>query len=719
LPEGARGYAGIGCHWMVQFIPERNTEGSTQMGGEGANWIGEAPFSKRKHVFQNLGDGTYNHSGLLAIRAAIGSGVNITYKILFNDAVAMTGGQSHDGPLSVPMIANQVRAEGVERIAVVSDEPDKYPANAGFPPHVTFHHRDDLQAVQKEFMDVPGTSVLIYDQTCAAEKRRRRKRGAFPDPNKRVFINEAVCEGCGDCGVQSNCVAIVPVETSFGRKRQIDQSACNKDYSCLKGFCPSFVTIEGGELIKGIEAPKLAGDGSVFPVIPEPTLPALDVPWSIMVTGIGGTGVVTVGHVLGMAAHLEGKGTEMIDMVGLAQKNGAVVTHLKIAAKPDDIAAVRIAAGGADLILGCDLVTAASERVLATASTARTSAIVNTHEAMPAQFTRNADLKLPGEQMQLKIAARLRQDGLHAVAASRIATALLGDSIATNLFVVGYAYQLGQIPVGAAAIEEAIRLNAAAVKMNLEAFRWGRRAVYDMKAVETILAPRAEARPVETLDDIITGRAAILADYQNAAYAERYRRFVAIARAREDALAPGSTLFTTAVARYLFKLMAYKDEYEVARLYADEAYAKALSTRFKGGRLTFHLAPPLLARRDPVTGRPRKMQFGAWMMGAFRLLAKFKFLRGTIFDPFGRSEERKRERALIGEYRSTIERLLPKLAPENLVAAAEIASIPEHIRGYGHVKERHLAKAKAEEARLLSAFEKIPSPVVKPALAAE
>ncbi|MBL8907932.1 MAG: indolepyruvate ferredoxin oxidoreductase family protein [Rhizobiales bacterium] len=718
LPEGARGYAGIGCHWMVQFIPERNTEGSTQMGGEGANWIGEAPFSKRKHVFQNLGDGTYNHSGILAIRAAIASGVNITYKILYNDAVAMTGGQHHDGPLNVPMIANQMRAEGVERIAIVSDEPHRH-AGAQFPPRVTFHHRDDLQALQKEFMEVPGTSVIIYDQTCAAEKRRRRKRGAYPDPNKRVFINEAVCEGCGDCGVQSNCVAIVPVETTFGRKRQIDQSACNKDYSCLKGFCPSFVTIEGAEMIKGLEAPKLAADGAVFPVLPEPMLPKLDAPWSIMVTGIGGTGVITVGHVLGMAAHLEGKGADMIDMVGLAQKNGAVVTHLKIAARPEDIAAVRIAAGGADLILGCDLVTAASERVLATASSARTNAVINTHEAMPAQFTRNADLKIPGEQLQMKIAARCKADGVHAIEATRIATALLGDSIATNLFVVGYAYQLGLIPLSAEAVQQAIRLNGAAIEMNLNAFLWGRRAAHDLRAVEAILAPREPAKPVETLDDLINGRAAILTEYQNAAYADRYRQFVAGVRARENAVAPGSNMLTTAVARYLYKLMAYKDEYEVARLYADEAYAKVLRSRFKGGRLTFHLAPPILARRDPATGLPRKMTFGPWMLSAFKTLAKFRFLRGTAFDPFGRSPERKRERALIGEYRATVERLLPKLTPDNIAAAAEIASIPDLIRGYGHVKDHHLAAAKEREGELLALFEKQPAGPVQPALAAE
>jgi indolepyruvate ferredoxin oxidoreductase len=702
LPEGGRGYAGIGCHWMVQFMPERNTQGSTQMGGEGANWIGEAPFSKRKHVFQNLGDGTYNHSGLLALRAAIGSGVNITYKILYNDAVAMTGGQAHDGPMSVPMVANQVRAEGVERIAVISDEPDKY-SSAGFPAGVSFHHRDDLNEVQREFMEVPGTSVIIYDQTCAAEKRRRRKRGLYPDPNKRVFINELVCEGCGDCGVQSNCVAIMPVETTFGRKRQIDQSACNKDYSCLKGFCPSFVTIEGGEMIKGLEKPRLKGDGAVFPVLPEPAISPLDKPWSILIAGIGGTGVVTIGHILGQAAHIEGKGSAIIDMTGLSQKNGAVVSHMKIAGRDGDIAAVRVAAGGADLILGCDLVTAASQRILIGASPERTHAVINTHETMPAQFTRDADLRLPGEEMQLKIAARVRQDGCHVVDATELATALMGDSIAANLFTLGYAWQKGLIPLAQASIEEAIRLNGAAVKMNLDAFLWGRRAAADLAAVKAIVAPReAEAKP-ETLDEMIARRVTFLADYQDAAYAADYRAFVDKVRAREQAMAKSDRL-TTAVARYLFKLMAYKDEYEVARLHAGPNFAQALGTKFRGGRLTFHLAPPLLAKRDPVTGVPRKMTFGPWMMSAFRLLAKLKFLRGTAFDPFGRSAERRMERALITDYRQRIEALLDKLTPQNLELATEIAAIPEHIRGYGHVKARHLDAARRREAALLEAW---------------
>jgi indolepyruvate ferredoxin oxidoreductase len=703
LPDGARGYAGIGCHWMVQFIPERHTEGSTQMGGEGANWVGEAPFSKRKHVFQNIGDGTYNHSGLLAIRAAVASGVNITYKILFNDAVAMTGGQPNDGTLTVPMIAQQMRAEGIERIAIVSDEPHKYASNAGFPPRVTVHHRDELQAVQKDFMDVPGTSVIIYDQTCAAEKRRRRKRGSFPDPNRRVFINELVCEGCGDCGVKSNCVAIAPVETPFGRKRQIDQSACNKDYSCLKGFCPSFVTVEGAELVNAVEPKRLAGDGKVFPALPDPSLPPLDRPWSMLITGIGGTGVVTIGHVLGMAAHIEGKGCGMVDMVGLSQKNGAVVTHLKLARDLDGISAVRIEAGGADLILGCDLVTSASERVLTVASAERTHAVVNTHETMPAQFTRAPDLVLPGLRMQEKIAERVRRDGLSTIEATRIATDLLGDSIATNLFTLGFAYQKGFVPLSATAIEEAIRLNGAAVKMNIEAFRWGRRTAHEPRAVEAILGA-GETDIRETLDEVIARRVAFLTDYQDAAYAESYRSFVERVRSREETVKRGSTMLGEAVARSLFKLMAYKDEYEVARLYTDGSFAAALGRRFKGGKLTFHLSPPILARPDPVTGEPRKMAFGPWMMSAFRLLARMKRLRGTAFDIFGRSEERRTERALIGEYRATIEELLETLSPANLKLAAEIASVPMAIRGFGHVKLRNLKRAKAIEAELLDRF---------------
>ncbi|MDH3739985.1 MAG: indolepyruvate ferredoxin oxidoreductase family protein, partial [Hyphomicrobiales bacterium] len=705
VPDGGRGYAGIGCHWMVQYIPERNTEGATHMGGEGANWIGEARFSTRKHVFQNLGDGTYNHSGLLAIRAAIASGVNMTYKILYNDAVAMTGGQSHEGGLSVPMIAAQVRAEGVERLDIVSDEPEKF-AGIAFPPHTGFHHRKNLQTLQEELMEVPGISVLIYDQTCAAEKRRRRKRGTFPNPNRRVLINELVCEGCGDCGVQSNCVAIAPVDTTFGRKRKIDQSVCNKDYSCLDGFCPSFVTVEGGELVRGVETAKLPGDSKVFPVLPEPKLPNLDQPWSVMVTGIGGTGVVTVGQLLGMAAHLEGKGAGIIDMAGLSQKNGAVVTHLKLAAKPADIASIRIEAGGANLILGCDLVTSASERILSRASRGHTYAVINAHEQMPAQFTRDADFELPSDKMALQIEARTRPDGAEFINATRIATALLGDSIAANLFTLGYAYQNGLIPLSAAAIDKAIALNGVAVKMNQQAFLWGRRAAHDLAAVEAVIGRGSSDQPrKQTLDEITEERVTFLTDYQNADYANQYREFVEEVRVTEADVAPDSTRLSEAVARYLFKLMAYKDEYEVARLYTGKPFADQLAKTFKGDyTLKFHLAPPLIARRDRATGKPAKQAFGPAMISAFKILVRLKGLRGTAFDVFGYTAERKRERALISEYRHTISEILHNLGTKNLSLAVDIASIPEHIRGYGHIKDRHLAEAKTRESELLEAY---------------
>jgi indolepyruvate ferredoxin oxidoreductase len=706
VPEGGRGYAGIGCHWMVQYIPERHTEGATHMGGEGANWVGEAPFSKRSHIFQNLGDGTYNHSGILAIRAAKASGVNITYKILYNDAVAMTGGQPHEGRLTVPMIARQLRAEGIERIAIVSDEPGKYPPGSDFPPHVTFHHRDDIQALQKELMTVKGVSALVYDQTCAAEKRRRRKRGAFPDPARRVFINELVCEGCGDCGVKSNCVAIVPVETPFGRKRQIDQSVCNKDFSCLKGFCPSFVTVEGGELRRGLGGLKGVPEQVPFPVLPEPRLPGLERPWAMLVTGIGGTGVVTVGQILGMAAHLEGKGAGIIDMAGLSQKNGAVVTHLKLARTPADIAAIRIAAGGADLILGCDLVTSASERVLSSAARGRTRAVVNDHEVMPAQFTRDADYRLPSEEMRVQIAARTVPGGSDFLDATRLATALLGDSIAANLFTLGYAYQKGLVPLTAEAIEHAIEINGVAVKMNRQAFLWGRRAAHDLKAVEAVIGRAAEApRLRESLDELIARRARFLEDYQDARWAEAYRAFIETVRAAETERTPGTDGLARAVARSLFKLMSYKDEYEVARLYTDGSFERAVKEKFAGDfRLNFHLAPPLLSPRDPETGELRKRAYGAWMMTAFRLIARFKGLRGTRFDPFGRTAERRSERALIGEYRATIEGLLPNLAASNHGLAVEIAEVPLAIRGFGHVKERNLEKARAREKTLIEAY---------------
>ena len=711
VPEGMRAYAGIGCHFMAQWM-DRQTEGYTQMGGEGANWIGEAPFSKRGHVFQNLGDGTYNHSGSLALRWAAHTKTNVTYKILFNDAVAMTGGQPHEGALTVDMIARQVSAEGIDVIRLVTDEPDKYASGVRWPAGLTIHHRDDLDAVQRELSDVPGTSVLIYDQTCASEKRRRRKRGAFPDPDKRVIINDLVCEGCGDCSVQSNCVAVQPLETEFGRKRQIDQSNCNKDFSCVKGFCPSFVTVHGGKP-KTAQPAALATDGRGE--VPEPLVPALDETFNVLVTGIGGTGVVTVGAILGMAAHLEGKGLGLIDMAGLAQKGGAVTSHLRLAPSPDDITSIRVTAGQADLVLGCDLVVTGSKKVLGAIKPGRTALVVNTAEVMPGDFARNADFSLPAERLKRVIAQTGggRTDngpGVSFVDATATAVALLGNAIGANMFMLGYAWQTGRVPLARASIRRAIELNGEAVKMNLDAFEWGRRAAADPDEVARLVAgtkASAESQDLsESVDEVIARRIAFLTAYQDAAYAGRYRTLVERAREAETRAVPNGTALTEAVARYLFKLMAYKDEYEVARLYTDGHFADQVAATFEPGRLRYevHLAPPLLARRDPTTGVPRKMTFGPWILIAFKYLAKMKRLRGTAFDPFGYTQDRKAERHLIRDYEAILDEILPALTAANHATAIGLASIPEKIRGYGHVKARHLAAAKREETDLLARF---------------
>jgi len=706
VPEGMRAYAGIGCHYMAQWM-DRSTLGYTQMGGEGANWVGEAPFSNRKHVFQNLGDGTYNHSGYMAIRAAIASNTNITYKILFNDAVAMTGGQANDGGLTVPQIARQVAAEGAKRVVVVTDEPDKYPRDTAWPPGLVIHHRDDLIAVQKELAATDGVTVLIYDQTCAAEKRRRRKRGTFPDPDKRVIINELVCEGCGDCGVKSNCVSVQPLETEWGRKRTIDQSSCNKDFSCVKGFCPSFVTVHGAKLKKGTG---VARDHDL-PRLPDPTLPAIDRTYNIIVTGVGGTGIVTVGGILGMAAHLEGRGVGVLDMAGLAQKGGAVFSHIRFAEKPDDIHAIRVAAGRADLVIGGDIVVAGTRKVLAAVKHGATEVVVNTDEFLPGEFTRNADFSLPSERLKRTIAADAGADKTHFIDATRIANALFGQSIGANMFLVGYAYQLGAIPLSAGAIERAIELNGEAVAMNRAAFHWGRRAVLDRAAMETLARPAAARtsdaeRLSESFEETVARRVEFLTAYQNAGYARRYRALVEEVKAAEAARAPGKNGLADAVARYLFKLMAYKDEYEVARLYTDGAFARQVANAFDGEglRLEFHLAPPLFARIDKDTGLPRKMSFGPWLLPAFRALAKFKFLRGTGLDPFGGTVERRTERKLIADYEAMLAEVLPRLNSDNHHLAVGLAAIPEKIRGFGHVKQRHLAAAKADEAALLEQF---------------
>jgi indolepyruvate ferredoxin oxidoreductase len=686
---------------------DRSTSGFTHMGAEGANWIGEAPFSKRPHVFQNLGDGTYNHSGYMAIRASIASGVNITYKILFNDAVAMTGGQPNDGGLTVPQIARQVAAEGVQRVVVVTDEPYKYPSGEAWPAGLTIHHRDELNAVQVDLAGVPGCTVLIYDQTCAAEKRRRRKRGTYPDPDKRVIINELVCEGCGDCGVVSNCVSVQPLETEFGRKRTIDQTSCNKDFSCVKGFCPSFVTVHGATLNAGTD--RAARADAVIPVLPDPRQPKIDGTYDIIITGIGGTGVVTIGGVLGMAAHLEGKGVGVIDMAGLAQKGGAVYSHMRIAERPDDIHAIRVAAASAELVIGGDIVVAGTRKVLAAAKPGLTDMVVNISEFMPGDFTRNVDFSLPTERLRRAIVAASSPDKCHFLDATRLATALLGNSVSANIFLVGFAYQIGALPLSAEAIERAIELNGEAVAMNLKAFKLGRYAAADRAAVEALAAPKVvdEARRIsQSLDEMVARRVAFLTDYQDSAYAERYRALVEKAKAAEAARAPGKHGLAEAVARYLFKLMAYKDEYEVARLYAGKEFTRQVRATFGGDKLRFefHLAPPLLAPKDKITGAPKKLSFGPWMMTGFRLMAKFKGLRGTAFDPFGYSAERRTERALVAEYETLLAEIVDRLTPENHPLAVGLAAIPEKIRGYGHIKARNLTIAKAEEATLLAQF---------------
>ena len=707
VPEGSRALAGIGCHFMAQFM-DRNTAGFTQMGGEGASWVGEAPFVKTKHVFQNIGDGTYYHSGLLAVRAAAASGVNVTYKILYNDAVAMTGGQHVDGPLTVPQITLQVYGEGANKIAVVTDEPEKYPSTEEWAPGVTIHHRDDYDQVQREFREIPGLSVIVYDQTCAAEKRRRRKRNQYPDPAKRAFINDLVCEGCGDCGVKSNCVSVLPLETEFGRKRAIDQSSCNKDYSCVNGFCPSFATVHGGGVRKGKSSPAGQNVETLFAVVPEPPLPKLDQPYGIMVTGVGGTGVVTIGAIVGMAAHLEHKGFGALDMAGLAQKGGAVWSHLQISARPEDIRTVRLGSGGARLVLGCDFVVSASQKTMDTTREG-TRMVVNTHQQMTGEFTRNANIQFPAQSLRRTITNGVGDSNAEFVDATRIATALMGDSIATNLFMLGFAFQRGLVPVSSEAINKAIELNGAAVKMNQAAFLWGRRAAVDPAAIERLIAPKAEVAPAMkislTLEEIVARRVEFLTGYQNAAYADKYRTLVDRVKQAESSRAKGLGGLSEAVARYFFKLLAYKDEYEVARLYADPAFMQKIRSQFEGDyKLHFHLAPPLLAKRDRTTAELRKSEYGTWVFTAFKLLAKLRGLRGTPLDVFGYTRERQTERRLIGEYEATVEELIGKLNVDNHALAVKIASIPEEIRGYGHIKERSLALAKTRQVELMAAF---------------
>ena len=700
VPDGSRAAAGIGCHYMATWMADRSTATFTQMGGEGAAWIGQAPFTDTPHIFQNLGDGTYNHSGILAVRAARAAGVSMTYKILCNDAVAMTGGQPVDGEFSVGNLIHQLRGEGIERIALVSDEPGAWHGQFRDVPGFTLHHRDEMDALQRELREFKGVSVLVYQQTCAAEKRRRRKRGLLADPPKRVFINEEVCEGCGDCSRASNCLSVVPLATELGRKRKIDQSACNKDYSCVNGFCPSFVTVHGGELAR---RPGVAGSvGDAFGDLPEPRLPDIDAPWNAIVTGVGGTGVLTVTAMVAMAAHIEGKGCATMNQTGLAQKFGAVVSHVRVANRQDDIKAVRISAGEADLMLGCDLAVASGFEALAKVHAGRSNAVVNCAETPNAAFVLNPDAEFLTAEMQQTLREEVGEDRCHFIDSTAIATELLGDSIAGNLFLLGFAWQRGLVPVSREALERAIEINGVAVDFNKQAFLWGRRAAHEPEQVTRLVGKALDKPRRLALEELIADRADRLTAYQNAAYARDYTDFVH--RVREADNHPEHEL-TRAVAQALHKLMAYKDEYEVARLYTDGAFRRRLRAQFAGDyKLRFHLAPPLLARRDPNTGHLTKREFPGWTLRVFAVLAKLRFLRGSAFDLFGRSGERRRERQDIADYRTLLGELLPDLTDANYAAAVQLAELPLQLRGFGHVKDDNRDRLKPQRDGLLAAF---------------
>ncbi|MBU6259756.1 MAG: indolepyruvate ferredoxin oxidoreductase family protein [Burkholderiales bacterium] len=702
VPEGSRALAGIGCHYMTVWM-DRSTQTFSQMGGEGVAWTGQAPFTNEAHVFANLGDGTYFHSGSLAIRQSIAAGVNITYKLLYNDAVAMTGGQQvgeRPEGHSVLQIMKSLVSEGVAKLVIVTDEPAKYDGVA-LEAGVTVHHRDELDAIQRRFREIAGTSVIIYDQTCATEKRRRRKRGKLAEPDRRVVINPLVCEGCGDCSVQSNCLSVEPLETEFGRKRRINQNSCNKDFSCVKGFCPSFVTVEGGRLRRPVKQKR--GDLAALPPLPEPDLPAAARAWGIVVGGVGGTGVITIGSLLGMAAHLEGKGVVTQDAGGLAQKGGATWSHIQIADRPEAIHTTKVDTAQADLVIACDSIVAAMKYTLTVMQQGRTYVALNTHGTPTAAFVRDPEWQFPGANCEAAVRASVGDALVGAFDAEQAAVQLLGDSIYTNPLLLGYAWQQGRLPLSRAALLRAIELNGVQVENNQAAFEWGRRCAHDLAAVQALYAPAQVIEFVQrpTLEALVATRVEFLTGYQDAAYAAGYRAFVERVRAAESALGGGGSALSEAVARYLFKLMAYKDEYEVARLHTDPAFLARIEQQFEGDyRLVHHLAPPLIARRNE-RGELVKRPFGPWVRRAFALLARLKGLRGGALDPFGRSAERRGERRLAAEYRACIEELLRGLNADNRALAAEIARIPEEIRGYGHVKERQLAAARLKWEALM------------------
>ena len=698
VPEGSRALAGIGCHFMALWM-DRNTETFTHMGGEGVPWVGIAPFTNEEHIFANLGDGTYFHSGSLAIRQAIASKANITYKILYNDAVAMTGGQRHDGDLSPQQITFQLHSEGVRNIYLVSENPDAYPANT-IAPDTKLAHRDELDAVMKTLRETKGASAIVFVQTCAAEKRRRRKRGTLEDPARRVLINPAVCEGCGDCSVQSNCISVEPLETEMGRKRTINQSSCNKDYSCLKGFCPSFVTVDGGKLRRRAPA-DLGNIGD----LPEPvSRPSLDKPYNVAVGGVGGTGVLTIGALLGMAAHIEGKASMILDMSGLAQKGGAVLSHVRLSENPADVTSSRIVTGTADLVIAADEVVAIAKETISLCESSRTTGVINTHLIPIADFILNRDFNFQNRKVNNVLETALRKDSTF-LDFTKAAETLLGDSIATNMMMMGFAYQRGLLPLQAASIEQAIELNGVSIKMNTQAFQLGRLAAADPARLAAMLKGQDETVAPKTLDamsldEIITHRSALLTDYQNAKLAERYRNLVT--QVRNAATDRGfSDELPRAVAINYAKLLAYKDEYEVARLYTDGKFEKQLRDQFDGDfKISFNLAPPIMGGGVDAMGRPKKRAFGAWMLPVFRLLAAMRGIRGTAFDPFAASPDRKLERDLIAGYEKDVATVLGLLSPLTLDTAVELLSLPDRIRGYGPVKDKSVADAKIRYAEL-------------------
>jgi indolepyruvate ferredoxin oxidoreductase len=694
VPEGSRAVGGIGCHYMAAWM-DRDTVTFTQMGGEGATWIGQAPFTETQHVFQNLGDGTYAHSGTLAIRAAVAAGVNMTYKILFNDAVAMTGGQPVEGHLTVAGVAQQLVGEGVQPILVVTDEPQKYAGANGLPPSVAVHHRRELERLQRELREVRGVSALIYDQTCAAELHRKRKRGTVPTPDRRVVVNEHVCEGCGDCNVQSNCLSVMALETEFGRKRRINQSSCNQDFSCLSGFCPSFVTLRGAK-----RNPPRPLATAALPSLPEPRQAELHGVYNALIAGVGGTGVVTASGLLGLAAHLEGKAVHQLDQTGLAQKYGGVLSHVRIGAEPEDLHGMRIPAGQVDLLLGADLIVAAGKEPLSMLSPDRSAVIVNTHEEMPSEFIRDRDYTFPGKRLVGSLRAAGRPGAVAALDATRLAAALLGDSIGANVLMLGFAFQRGLLPVSGAALYRALELYGRNVEENKLAFDWGRFAAESLEQVER-LAMEGVPTVSTSLPEAIARREEFLVGYQDRAYAERYRARLSRIAAVEQRVRPGSTALQDAVARNYFRVLAYKDEYEVARLHTESGFVESVKKNFgEGARLSFHFSPPLFARQDPATGRPKKYELGSWVLPILRMLAKLKWLRGTKLDPFALSADRRLERELLARYESLLDRIADEIEDSRFELAVELTKLPEQVRGYGPIKAAAAQRARESEQRL-------------------